>query len=709
MPAFIDSILYSYAQIFFGNKRWFGALIMISTFIVPEIGGLALGGVVSNNALAYSLKFDKDKIRNGFYGFNGILFGAAIGFFFELTPFIIFLYFIFLIVVFFISASMEHLLANLFNLPGLSLPFVFTVFIFLIFISNHSGVIYKGISFIDYTSMNFLPEMVQFYLHSIAVILFQPSMISGLIIAVALILFSRVMFVTSIVAFILNYYLLIMIIPDASYEIKLLTSFNSILTAIALGGSLIIVSRKSFFLIIISVLMIIVFTGFFAKLLVNFFLPVLVMPFNFVVLATMYGLKFRQEHSDLVLLYFTPGNPEENFYYHNNRKNRFDKFKFLFPELPVFGEWKISQGFNGEYTHKDDWRYAWDFVLTDKDGAEFRGSGDVLEDYYCYNTPVVSPLEGEIARIIDNVPDNKIGETNLKNNWGNTIIINHGQGLYSALSHLKPHSIKVKKGDFVKKGQVLGLIGNSGRSPYPHLHFQFQLTDKLGEKTYKFPISHFIVQENEQLEVKTFDYPSEETKVRNIEAHNSLKNAFDFQFGSQYKFECSLNGVSFIEEWEVKADIYNNVYIESDNNSKAFIYPKEKVFYFSSFIGNKQSALYYFNLSALSVPLGYSDNIVWEDQHPAAVAINSPVRFISEFFLMFFPQLRSKSYFHIRRKQNGEEKFIIENRLENSGKGIFSFFHQHGEGSIVVDEEGFIKEFFFEINDKQFNAKLIRE
>ena len=55
----VDSILYSYAQIFFSNRRWFGAVIMAATFIIPQIGAMGLLGVVLSNILAHMLKFDK--------------------------------------------------------------------------------------------------------------------------------------------------------------------------------------------------------------------------------------------------------------------------------------------------------------------------------------------------------------------------------------------------------------------------------------------------------------------------------------------------------------------------------------------------------------------------------------------------------------------------------------------------------------------------
>lgn len=705
---FIESIIFSYSQIFFCNRKWFGIVALLSTFIVPEIGMLALAGVILSNLMAILLKFDKTKIRSGFYGFNGILLGAASSFYFEITPFLIGLIFIFFIVTFFVSVVLEHHFATTFNLPGLSLPFVISLYIFFLFLRNYDFIFYKEFKFIDYSFLKFLPEIIKSYFKAFSLILFQPSILSGIVLVIALVFFSRVMFVNSLIAYLFNYIFLNLFFPDSNESFFILTSFNSILAAFALGGSLILISRKSLPLIILSSLMVIIFTGFFYKLLSFFFLPILVLPFNLIVHSALYSLKFRQEQSDLVLLYFQPGSPEENFYYHNVRKNRFERFKYLFPELPFFGEWFITQGQNSNPTHQGDWKYAWDFEVKDENGALFKSDGKTTEDYFCYNLPVASALDGKVVKVVDNIPDNQIGEVNLKLNWGNSVVIYHGEGLFSSISHLKPGSITVAIGDQIRKGQIIGRCGNSGRSPVPHLHFQFQLSEKIGSKTYSFPIAHFIERTNTELLLKTFDFPIEETFVRNLEIHNVIKRTFDFKFGDKFSFNCHLNGENFIEKWEVKVDIFNMLYLESNRNAFAYFYPYEKIFYFTNFIGNKNSALYYFYLIAAKVPLSYHEKLRWHDSFPISLTTSSFTRYLSEFFLMIRQQLKSVSISQYPERGENDKDFIIESKLIIKGEYLFSYYKKENLGRLYISEEGYIKKFkYFSSNKLFFEASLI--
>ncbi|MEI7906118.1 MAG: urea transporter [Bacteroidota bacterium] len=705
LRTFIDTILYSYAQIFFSNRRWVGAALLIAAFVSPVIGLFALLGAVISTLLAQALKYNAERIRTGFYGFNGILFGAAGAYYCELTPLYVGFILVFIFVTFFASTSLEHYLASSFNLPGLSLPFILSLDIFLTFIKTFDWVHFKTNS-VQPGFFEVIPEYIRLYFHSFGFILFQTDVLAGMIIAVAILFFSRVLFVNSIIAYALNYFLVKLLFPDPTPALYIQTSLNAILVAFALGGSLIIISRKTIILIVLATVMTMIFNIFFTSVFGVHGLPIFVLPFNVVVLATIYSLKFRQEQSDLVLLYFAPGSPEENYYYHQNRKSRFDKFRFVFPELPFFGEWKVSQGINGSITHKTDWRHAWDFVITDESGKEYRGNGLSPEDYFCYNTPVVAPLDGEVVRIVDNIPDNEINNPNLKNNWGNTIIINHGYGLFSSISHIKPGSFEVKKGDHVLKGQTVARCGNSGRSPVPHLHFQFQLTDRLGEKTYLFPLSQYFQRNAGETTLCTFDYPNEGDLVRNIEAHSTIRRAFDFRIGQEFELSWTLNGKQYTEHWDVKADSTNAVYIESSIGTVAYIHPKEKVFFMANVLGSKKSALYYFYLLSISVPLGYGERLRWTDTFPISATIGKAVRFVSEFMLVFTNLLSSAAVLWFEKQDDPKKQFIVRSTHTRLGRGVLGWFKANGTGSIVIDSDARISELYFETGKTNFQATI---
>jgi murein DD-endopeptidase MepM/ murein hydrolase activator NlpD len=55
---------------------------------------------------------------------------------------------------------------------------------------------------------------------------------------------------------------------------------------------------------------------------------------------------------------------------------------------------------------------------------------------------------------------------------GNYVILRLGHRRYALYAHLEPGSLRVKAGDRVHRGQVIGRLGNSGSSSGPHLHFQ---------------------------------------------------------------------------------------------------------------------------------------------------------------------------------------------------------------------------------------------
>jgi murein DD-endopeptidase len=121
-------------------------------------------------------------------------------------------------------------------------------------------------------------------------------------------------------------------------------------------------------------------------------------------------------------------------------------------------------------------RYALDFMRFGAD-SRLAGEGRASNSHWpSYGQEVLAVADGVIAEIQDGIKENSPGAgyavpNSLEQAAGNSIILGIGPGIYAVYAHLQPKSLRVKIGDNVKKGQVLGLIGNSGISDAPHLHF----------------------------------------------------------------------------------------------------------------------------------------------------------------------------------------------------------------------------------------------
>jgi murein DD-endopeptidase MepM/ murein hydrolase activator NlpD len=89
----------------------------------------------------------------------------------------------------------------------------------------------------------------------------------------------------------------------------------------------------------------------------------------------------------------------------------------------------------------------------------------------------IAVADGIVAAVKDSIPENIPGPASravpitLETVGGNFVILDIGQGRYAFYAHLRPGSLRVRVGDRVRTGQVLGLVGNSGNSTEPHLHF----------------------------------------------------------------------------------------------------------------------------------------------------------------------------------------------------------------------------------------------
>jgi len=155
--------------------------------------------------------------------------------------------------------------------------------------------------------------------------------------------------------------------------------------------------------------------------------------------------------------------------------------------LPFEGNWTVFWGGDTKEmnAHHDtqNQRYAFDFVIVDGEGKTHKNEGKQNEDYFAFGRNVLAPANGVVTDVIQGVRDNAPGSMNPYSAIGNAVIIQHKEDEVSVLAHFKQDSIRVKVGDKVRKGQVLGLCGNSGNSSEPHIHYHLQNTPIIQDGT----------------------------------------------------------------------------------------------------------------------------------------------------------------------------------------------------------------------------------
>jgi murein DD-endopeptidase MepM/ murein hydrolase activator NlpD len=124
---------------------------------------------------------------------------------------------------------------------------------------------------------------------------------------------------------------------------------------------------------------------------------------------------------------------------------------------------------------RDAQRFAVDFNRLDSQGRSQTGPAEELTSSPSYREPVLAVRDAKVVRAVDGLPELLQGQTfsgDPAQLDGNHVILKLGPGTFAGYAHLAPGSVRVRRGDRVRSGEVLGLLGNSGNSSGAHLHFQ---------------------------------------------------------------------------------------------------------------------------------------------------------------------------------------------------------------------------------------------
>jgi len=147
----------------------------------------------------------------------------------------------------------------------------------------------------------------------------------------------------------------------------------------------------------------------------------------------------------------------------------------------VVGQDWITNGGHGSVR----WNaFAADLRGLDDNLAELKNNGQDNAAAAGWGREIIAPAAGAVTYARNDVPDNpQPGKDPCLYNAlhdpimayvGNCVVIDHGNSEYSVMMHMQQGSVRVKVGDQVAAGQVIGKLGNSGNAFGPHVHYQLQ-------------------------------------------------------------------------------------------------------------------------------------------------------------------------------------------------------------------------------------------
>jgi murein DD-endopeptidase MepM/ murein hydrolase activator NlpD/urea transporter len=604
-----DASLRSYAQILIARSRVSGFLLLAATALdLPTcVGGLtALAGAA---IVARAMSLAEGALAEGPYGYNALFAGLAIGHLFGMGPAALALAAAWGGLTVLLVSAFAATAGKVLGLPPLTVPFLLATYL-LFFVAPALGLPPRA----EMIPVARTPALD--WLAWVGALVFVPRIEAGVLVLAALLLHSRVAFLLGAAgALALIPFLRHASLPAATAAPLL---FNGVLAAISLGGTWFVPSPASFVLAAAGAALCALVTLALQRVTAVWGVPLLVLPFNLVLLVLLCGMRQRSRDRFPKAVDFAPGSPERNLRFFQTRIERADSAlgTGVAFGLPFRGGWICTQGVDGAHTHQGPWRYAFDFEVIGPDGELFVAgeSPDDIASYHCHGLPVLAAADGTVVLVENDVPDNPIGGMDLDRNWGNAVMLYHAPGVYSLVAHLASQSVTVTPGQFVKRGEVVGLCGSSGRSPRPHLHFQLQASPTLGAPTLPCRFERAVLANDAAPRLVRGVIPREREIWKNADPDPELAEQLSFPPGSSAVYRVNGRAERVVSE----VDLFGQTLLRSSRGG---------VLYFARTPGQltildaeapPDSILHALRAALGRVPLTADPGVCWHDHLPPA-------------------------------------------------------------------------------------------
>lgn len=658
--SFAKAIPHAYATVMFSEHLGVGFAMLLLTLVSPIVGLAGLLGLVTGLVISRVLGFEGWDSASGILGFNSLLIALAVGYYYpyqsvSTEP----VHFIGLIILVASATQLLYVGVNFltqtwFKMPSMSLSF--SIMAMLVWYYLVRSGYFVGVGFQKPLLFNVPIELPWFwkdFFLSMGGILFVPDILVGIALSVVVFCISRIGMMMALMGWAICFALLQFSSIGTTYGM-FFPGFNLILISIGIGAIYLIPGKTSYLLAALGTVI-----GFGLAYALSgkyyypdvmparsavLYVPMFAFPMNIVVISLIYALRLRPKQRSAIINDYGILHPEKALEAYLSRYRRFSSAGIPQIHLPVNGEWIITQAHNGPHTHQKDWAYAWDLEIEDKSHKKYLDKESDLKDYYCFGKPVHAAVAGYVAKVVNSVPDNPIGAINTLDNWGNYITINHGYGFYTLYAHLREGSVKLNEGDYVKQGEKVGMVGNSGRSPIPHLHFQAQNGVDAGSQT---TFSHIINYKKQtaggQFEFISSGIPAEGEQISSLVPEKDLATILQLGYGQEQSFRVRAADREWKEKWSVGLDLLGTHTISSDRGTKLEFSVFQGIYNSLNLSHKRNTALAAFAMAASRLPWIENHQLGWQDEPSLSVMMNPFWKNVTLFLIPFFQPIRVSS------------------------------------------------------------------
>jgi urea transporter len=619
-----SEFLRTYAQVFLAHSPWVGLLLLLATATQPATLACGVLAVVTASLAARALGLEDGLRASGYHGYNALLVGVGVGHLYATGWLVLAVVGLASTVTVVLTAATRAWLTRRIALPVLSLPFL-AVFWLVIGAAPVLELAPAWLAAEPLATTAAPPTwsmvaLLADYARCLGSILFMPTVAAGALVALALLLHSRIASLFAFGTFVLLVAVNAALPSPLPMPLVSVLAANATLLSITIGGVWFLPSRWSILWACAATLACMLVTAGLSRPFAAAGVPLLFVPFNLLSFAVLLAARERVRDGKPKSIDFLPGSPEENLDYVLNQHARFPLSHGMRLQLPFRGRWTCTQAVDGKHTHQGPWRYGFDFQVVGDDGELFTGAPSELTNYHCYKLPVLAPAGGIVVKVENDIADNPVGEMDLVHNWGNVVVVQHGPGLYSLVAHLARRSIKVKEGQQVVQGEVLGLCGNSGRSPTPHIHFHLQAGPHLGATTLPVAFGDVVMAASigERLEIA--HVPAEGDVCRNLEPSQDLAERLRLGPGDEWMIDRS--GVS--ETVTVSLNLVGQTQLQSSRAASLVTTRTPQMLILHDVVGQSESVLALLRAAMPRVPFEDNASLLWKDHVRAHRALGWP-------------------------------------------------------------------------------------